>query len=294
MNPECTSNVHKVGRATGIILDSSSRAAWAPKSPSLPPTPRLEHPRPLQPQHQVFACPRTRLIYTQIYRCVCLCVSVCVCVHVCVCVCVCTCVCVCLCTRTHTHTHTHTHTADRLFVPTRLEDLLRDSTSVEMRTDKNTAKCVQLNRGPQGNVGVKCEQFGCCAKITGLTPDGPAINSGKLAVGDVIEAVDYESLASLSLDEIGQRLKGQPGSMITLHVHSAAASEGATDPTADSATHAEAIKNERESLPPSLPPFPTPSLSPSLPPSIPQRRNKTALIDLSDVEPQRTGAGAKL
>jgi hypothetical protein len=75
MNPECTSNVHKVGRATGIILDSSSRAAWAPKSPSLPP-PRLEHPRPLQPQHQVFACPRTLLIYIQIYRCMCVCVCV--------------------------------------------------------------------------------------------------------------------------------------------------------------------------------------------------------------------------
>jgi hypothetical protein len=31
-----------------------------------------------------------------------------------------------------------------------------------------------------------------------------------------------------------------------------------------------------------------------LPPSIPQRHNETALIDLSDVEPQETGAGAKL
>jgi len=102
-----------------MILDSSwraawARAAWAPKSPSLPPTPRLKYPRPLPPQHQVFACPRTRLIYTQIYRCVCLCVSVCVCVYMCVCVCVCTCVCVCLCTRTHTHTHTHTHSRQAL------------------------------------------------------------------------------------------------------------------------------------------------------------------------------------
>jgi C-terminal processing protease CtpA/Prc len=208
----------------------------------------------------------------------------------------------CTCVYTHTHTHTHTHTADRLFVPTRLEGLLSDSTSAEMRTSKNSGKYVQFNRGPQGNVGIKCEQFGVCAKITGLTPDGPAMNCGKLAVGDVIEAVDDESLASLSLDEIGQRLKGQPGSMITLHLHSGAAAEGATDSTGESATQmissrgapAEAIKNEREgSLPLSLPPFP-PSLPPTLPPSIPQRRNKTALIDLSDVEPQETGAGAKL
>jgi hypothetical protein len=41
-----------------------------------------------------------------------------------------------------------------------------------------------------------------------------------LAVGDLIESVDDEYLASLSLDEIGQRLKDQTGSMITLHVHS--------------------------------------------------------------------------
>jgi hypothetical protein len=89
-----------------------------------------------------------------------------------------------------------------------------------MRTGKNTGKHVQFNRGPQGNVGIKCKQFGFCAKITGLTPNGSAMNSGKLAVGDVIEAVDDESLAFLSLAEIDQRFKGQPGSMITLHVHS--------------------------------------------------------------------------
>ena len=97
---------------------------------------------------------------------------------------------------------------------------MKRSTTAEMRMGKNTVKYVKFNRGPQGDVGITCEQFGFCVKITGLTPGGPALNSGKLAVGDLIESVDDEYLASLSLDQIGQRLKGQPGSMITLHVHS--------------------------------------------------------------------------
>ncbi len=97
---------------------------------------------------------------------------------------------------------------------------VKRSTSAEMRMGKNTGKYVTFNRGPQGTVGITCERLGFCAKITGLTAGGPALNSGKLAVGDLIESVDDEYLASLSLDEIVQRLKGQPGSMITLHVHS--------------------------------------------------------------------------
>jgi hypothetical protein len=45
------------------------------------------------------------------------------------------------------------------------------------------------------------------------------MNCGQLAVGDIIESVDGMPLASLSLDEIGDGLKGQPGSMITLYIH---------------------------------------------------------------------------
>ena len=52
-----------------------------------------------------------------------------------------------------------------------------------------------------------------------LIPDGPAMNCGQLAVGDIIESVDGMPLASLSLDEIGDGLKGQPGSIITLYIH---------------------------------------------------------------------------
>ncbi len=59
-------------------------------------------------------------------------------------------------------------------------------------------------------VEITCERFGFCDQITGLTPGGPVLNSGKLAVGDLIETVDDEYLASLSLDELDQRLKGQP------------------------------------------------------------------------------------
>jgi CRP-like cAMP-binding protein len=80
--------------------------------------------------------------------------------------------------------------------------------------------CVKFNRGPQGNVGIKCEKFGFGAKITGLSPDGPAFFCAKLAVGDIIISVDDEALESLSLVEIVQRLKGEAGSEITLYIHS--------------------------------------------------------------------------
>ena len=75
-----------------------------------------------------------------------------------------------------------------------------------------------FNRGPQGNVGIKCEKFGSGAKITDLSPDGPAFFCGKLAVGDVIESVDDKALRSLSLVEIVESLKGEAGSEITLYI----------------------------------------------------------------------------
>jgi hypothetical protein len=77
---------------------------------------------------------------------------------------------------------------------------------------------VKFNRGPQGNVGIKCEKFGSGAKITDLSPDGPAFFCGKLAVGDVIESVDDKALRSLSLVEIVESLKGEAGSEITLYI----------------------------------------------------------------------------
>ena len=79
---------------------------------------------------------------------------------------------------------------------------------------------VKFNRGPQGNVGIKCEKFGSGAKITDLNPDGPAFLCGRLAVGDVIESVDDKGLGPLSLIEIVESLKGEAGSEITLYIHS--------------------------------------------------------------------------
>jgi hypothetical protein len=95
---------------------------------------------------------------------------------------------------------------------------------------ENTGRYVKFNRGPQGHVGIEYENFGSGAKITGLTPGGPALNCGELAVGDILESVDNKSLASLSLDEIGQRLRGKPGSVITLYIlkRTGAAVEGAS------------------------------------------------------------------
>jgi hypothetical protein len=77
---------------------------------------------------------------------------------------------------------------------------------------------VKFNRGPQGNVGIKCEKFGSGAKITDLNPDGPAFLCGRLAVGDVIESVDDKGLGPLSLIEIVESLKGEAGSEITLYI----------------------------------------------------------------------------
>ena len=87
-----------------------------------------------------------------------------------------------------------------------------------------TGKYVRFNRGPRGNVGIQCEKFGLGAKIIGLIPDEPASYCGELAVGDVIESVDDMSLASMSLVEMRGLLKGQPGSMINLYIHSRGAS----------------------------------------------------------------------
>jgi hypothetical protein len=82
-----------------------------------------------------------------------------------------------------------------------------------------TAKHVMFNRGPRGNVGIQCKKFGLGAMIVGLIPDEPAFNCGKLTVGDVIESVDGQSLASMSEVEMrGYPFKGQPGSMITLYI----------------------------------------------------------------------------
>ena len=79
---------------------------------------------------------------------------------------------------------------------------------------------VKFNRGPQGNVGIKCEKFGSGAKITDLNPDGPAFLCGRLAVGDIIISVDDAALEPLSLVEIVERLKGEAGSEITLYIRS--------------------------------------------------------------------------
>ena len=97
----------------------------------------------------------------------------------------------------------------------------------QVRVDENTGKCVKFNRGPQGNVGIACEKLGSLgARIIRLIPDGPAMNCGQLAVGDIIESVDGMPLASLSLDEIGDGLKGQPGSIITLYIHASTRHDG--------------------------------------------------------------------
>jgi hypothetical protein len=60
--------------------------------------------------------------------------------------------------------------------------------------------------------------------IIGLIPNEPASNYGKLAVGVVIESVDDMSIASMSqvpqVEMRGHLFKGQPGSMITLYIHS--------------------------------------------------------------------------
>ena len=93
----------------------------------------------------------------------------------------------------------------------------------QMCVGENTRKYVKFNRGPQGNVGIRCEKLDHLgARIVRLIPDGPALTCGKLAVGDVIESVDGTSLASLSLDEICDHFTGQPGSTITLYLHSRA------------------------------------------------------------------------
>ena len=97
----------------------------------------------------------------------------------------------------------------------------------QVRVDEKTGKCVKFNRGPQGNVGIACEKLGSLgARIARLIPDGPAMNCGQLAVGDIIESVDGMPLASLSLDEISDGLKGQPGSIITLYIHASTRHDG--------------------------------------------------------------------
>ena len=106
----------------------------------------------------------------------------------------------------------------------------------QVRVDEKTGKCVKFNRGPQGKVGIACEKLGSLgARIARLIPDGPAMNCGQLAVGDIIESVDGMPLASLSLDEIGDGLKGQPGSIIALYIHARGA-HAETDSQTDTDT----------------------------------------------------------
>ena len=69
-----------------------------------------------------------------------------------------------------------------------------------------------------GGLGMQVESSGNGVRIVSLMPDSPAARTSALAPGDVIVRVDDEPLAGMTLGEAIVRMRGQPGSQVTISV----------------------------------------------------------------------------
>ncbi|HZF81124.1 MAG TPA: S41 family peptidase, partial [Rubrivivax sp.] len=69
-----------------------------------------------------------------------------------------------------------------------------------------------------GGLGMQVESSGNGVRIVSLIPDSPAARASTLAPGDVIVRVDDEPLAGMTLGDAIVRMRGQPGSQVTITV----------------------------------------------------------------------------
>jgi carboxyl-terminal processing protease len=69
-----------------------------------------------------------------------------------------------------------------------------------------------------GGLGLQVEASGAGVRIVSLIPDSPAERANVLAPGDVIVRVDDEPLAGMPLAEVIARMRGQPGTPVSITV----------------------------------------------------------------------------
>lgn len=68
-----------------------------------------------------------------------------------------------------------------------------------------------------GAVGVTLARFPDHYEVRDLVPDGPAAQAG-LVPGDRVQAIDGEPVAGLDMEQVGERLRGPAGTMVSVTV----------------------------------------------------------------------------